>query len=270
MNVNRSTYYKHFFSQKKPRIIENENIKKCLLILYTKYKKRLGAYKLKERLSEEFSIIISVGRVYRLMNSLNLPKMSTCKAPRPTYLTGDDVFCVNHLKQEFNPKSPNQVWASDITYIKVNSSNYYLYVIMDLFARKIIGYTLSKNATAQVLIDLFTSTFIKRGRPTSLMFHSDRGTQYTAFSFRKTLDTFNVLQSFSKKGYPYDNAVVECFFKYLKKEELNRHNFHTFDELKLSIFEYIEAFYNTARAHKTNGYITPNKKESLFFTNLKT
>ena len=98
------------------------------------------------------------------------------------------------------------------------------------------------------------------------MFHSDRGTQYTAFKFRKLLDELNVVQSFSKKGYPFDNAVAESFFKYLKKEETNRRTFSSLSELKISVFEYIEGFYNSKRPHSSLDYLTPNEKESQFYS----
>ncbi len=111
----------------------------------------------------------------------------------------------------------------------------------------------------------FRKAYTKREQPQGLMFHSDRGTQYTAFAFRKLLDSLNVVQSFSKKGYPFDNACCECFFKYLKKEETNRRTYHSLEELKSSVFEYIEGFYNSRRPHGSLGMLTPNQKEDLFW-----
>lgn len=105
----------------------------------------------------------------------------------------------------------------------------------------------------------------KRNYPEGLMFHSDRGSQYTAFSFLQLLDSLNIVQSFSKKGYPFDNACCECFFKYLKKEETNRKTYHSLQELQLSVFEYIEGFYNSKRSHGSLGMLTPNEKEELFW-----
>ena len=97
------------------------------------------------------------------------------------------------------------------------------------------------------------------------MFHSDRGTQYTAFSFRQLLDSLNVLQSFSHKGYPFDNACCESFFKYLKKEEANRRTYHSLQELQLSVFEYIEGFYNSKRPHGSLNLLTPNEMEAPYW-----
>lgn len=101
--------------------------------------------------------------------------------------------------------------------------------------------------------------------PAGLMFHSDRGSQYTAFAFRKLLDELNVLQSFSKKGYPFDNACCESFFKYLKKEETNRRNFRTYRDLYHSVFQYIEGFYNSRRPHGSLGYLIPDEMETTFW-----
>ena len=131
----------------------------------------------------------------------------------------DNGECTNHLHQYFNQKAPNLVWVSDITYIKAGGKWYYLCIVMDLFSRKIIAWHLSGKADADLVISTFQKAYQKRNAPYGLMFHSDRGSQYTAFSFRQLLDSLNVVQSFSKKGYPFDNAVCECFYKYLKKKK---------------------------------------------------
>lgn len=122
-----------------------------------------------------------------------------------------------------------------------------------------------RKARCRSVMTAFKKAYEKRNPPCGLMFHSDRGTQYTAFAFRQLLDSLNVVQSFSKKGYPYGNACCECFFKYLKKEEANRRTYHSLNELQLSIFEYIEGFYNSKRAHGSLGMLTPNEKEELYW-----
>lgn len=216
-------------------------------------------------LQRDYGINISVGRVYRLMRTLQLPRMSTDKRFR-NYKHRDNGECTNHLRQDFNQKAPDMVWASDFTYIKVAGKWYYLCIVMDLFSRKVIAWNISSKPDVDLVIDAFKKAYDKRNRPVGLMFHSDRGAQYTAFSFRKLLDSLNVLQSFSKKGYPYDNACYECFFKYLKKEETNRRTYHSLNELQMSVFEYIEGFYNSRRPHGSLEMLTPNEKEELFWS----
>lgn len=128
-----------------------------------------------------------------------------------------------------------------------------------------ISWHLSGKADACLVIATFQKVYESRNTPYGLMFHSDRGTQYTAFAFRQLLDSLNVVQSFSKKGYPFDNAVCECFFTYLKREETSRRRYHTFNELHLSVFEYMEGFYNSRRPHGSLGYLTPNEMESAYW-----
>ena len=241
-------------------------ISRIILKIHGDYNKRLGAYKITHILERDYGIKVSVGRVYRLIQKLNLPTMSTSKPfIKASKENCEDTKLCNHLKQEFNPPEPNMVWASDFTYIKVNGVWFYLCIIMDLFSRKIISWNISNKADSNLIMSTFNDAYNKRNSPTGLMFHSDRGTQYTATPFRKLLDKFNVVQSFSKKGYPFDNACCECFFKYLKKEECNRKNYHSIGELRLSLFEYIEGFYNLKRPHYSLGLMTPNERELAFY-----
>lgn len=263
LRVNRSTYYKHFHHAPAPRTLENQKIRSAILELYAKSGKRFGAYKIRQRLSVEYGISISTGRVYRLMKSMQLPKMSSVK-PKAVFSTNTaDSDCPNHLKQNFNPSAPNQVWVSDITYIRVGGRFYYLCIVIDLFARKVIAYRVSPKMNVQLTIDTFLSAWNNRGQPTGLLFHSDRGCQYTAKEFRKLLDAHDVVQSFSAKAHPYDNAVAESFFKFLKLEETNRKTYCSLHELQLSLFTYIH-FYNSQRPHGSNAYLTPNEKELAF------
>ncbi len=254
----------HFRKQPAPRVSENQRIKSIILHIYADYDKRLGAYKVQYILKRDYGITISVGRVYRLMASMDLPEMSIAR-PKSTCRRTDSGKCSNHLQQRFSQDAPNLVRISDITYLRAGGKWYYLCVIIDLFSRKVISWHLSGKADVSLVITVFQKAYACRNSPCGLMFHSDRGTQYTAFAFRQLLDSLNVVQSFSKKGYPFDNAVCECFFKYLKKEETNRRTYRTFDELHLSIFEYIEGYYNTRRPHSSLGYLTPKEAESAYW-----
>jgi transposase InsO family protein len=198
------------------------------------------------------------------MRSMDLPKMSTEK-PTHTSRRSDNGECPNHLQQRFSQNAPNLVWVSDITYLKAGGKWYYLCVVIDLFSRKVISWRLSAQANADLVITTFQKAYDSRNAPYGLMFHSDRGTQYTSLAFRQLLDSLNIVQSFSKKGYPFDNAVCECFFKYLKREETSRRTYHTFHELQLSVFEYIEGYYNSRRPHSSLGYLTPNEAEFAYW-----
>lgn len=171
-------------------------------------------------LERDYGIHISVGRVYRLMKSMTLPKMSTGTPVFPK--SKNEGNFNNPLNQQFDQKAPNVVWVSDITYIRAAGKWYYLCVLIDLFSRKVIAWEVSAKPDTNLVVSVFKKAYAIRNVTQGLMFHSDRGVQYTAAAFRILLDDLNVVQSFSKKGYPFDNAVAESFFKYLKKEEINR------------------------------------------------
>ena len=269
MRVNRSSYYKHFNNNPSPRTLENQKIKSTILTIYFSSKKRLGVYKINSLLSREYGINISIGRTYRLFKSMNLPKMSTVK-PFIKYSKSnlDNTNRNNILNRNFNVNEPNLVWVSDITYVKVNGTFFYVCVIIDLFSRKVIAYKCSSSMSANLVISCFKEAFIKRNKPKNLIFHSDQGSQYTSKQFRDILDEFNVCQSVSNPGCPYDNAVAESFFKFLKLEELNRKSFSNKQDLQLSLFEYIEGFYNSRRPHSFNGNLSPNQKDFLFFNTI--
>lgn len=265
--MNRSTYYKHFYSKPAKRALVNIEIRTNILQIYSETDMRLGANKIRIILERECGIKISLGHVYRIMKSMNLPIMSTMKPKYRNWLISDEN-CQNTLKQNFNPTHPNMVWVSDITYIKVASKFYYLCVIIDLFSRKVISYKISSRMTDELTIATLDLAYQNRNYPSSVLFHSDRGSQYISKQFRKKLELLGFIQSFSKKGYPYDNACAESFFKYFKKEESDRRNYCSVHELQLAVFKYIEAFYNNRRPHSHNLGLSPNQKELLFFNNL--
>ena len=262
--MNRSTYYKHHRSVPAKRTKENQHIASLILHIYADYNKRLGAYKITYVLLRDYGIHVSVGRVYRLMKTLQLPKMSTIK-PFLHKKHIDTGSFSNHLQQAFQQKAPNLVWASDFTYIKVSGKWYYLCIIMDLFSRKVISWHISAKPDVDLVITAFNKAYQKRKPSPGLMFHSDRGSQYTAFAFRQLLDSLHIVQSFSKKAYSFDNACCESFFKYLKKEEVHRRTYHSLSELILSIFDYIEGYYHSKRPHGSLGMLTPNELENQYW-----
>jgi transposase InsO family protein len=248
-----------------PREAENKIIRTQILTIYTKAKKRFGPAKIRASLAAEYGIKISLNRVSRLMKSMQLPKMSTIKPYKPASDTVQTASLVNKIKQNFNPVAPNMVWASDVTYVKAGGEWAYVCAILDLYARKLISFSVSKKFDWKLIEVTLRKGFKARGNPQNLIFHSDQGSQYTSGDFRKVCDELHITQSFSKPGYPYDNACCEAFFKYLKKEDLNRKSFSSVDTLELAVFEYAN-FYNKNRPHSAISYNTPEQKEASFFS----
>lgn len=218
-------------------------------------------------LNNEYGYNISAGRVYRLMKSMNLPQMSTAKPKFRYQKIIEDQQFPNIINRQFSSSKPNQKWTSDMTYIKTAQGNVYLGVIMDIFSRKIISWKVSSRMTSAFIVELIRNALIKRSTSSNLILHTDRGSQYTSHEVRQFLDTNHINHSFSKPGYPWDNAVTEAFIKYAKKEEFNRRKFNNIIEVRQAAFTYIEGFYNTRRPHSANDLMSPNQKESNFHTN---
>lgn len=165
----------------------------------------------------------------------------------------------NLLKQQFTVTRPNEVWVSDVTYFKYNNTVFYICVILDLFARKVISHRISLNNSTQLTKNTFMTAYNER-QPQDLIFHSDQGCNYTSATFRMCLKDLNIKQSFSNPGNPFNNSVMESFFKSMKTEKLYRTDFRSEREFRKAVKEYIE-FYNEKRPHSVLRYRTPNKLE---------
>ena len=175
----------------------------------------------------------------------------------------------NLIEQDFFASIPGQKWVGDITYIYTKETGWtYLAIVMDLFDLKVVGWSYGLHMTETLVIDAFNKALVTRGLNKEGIFHSDRGSQYTSNAFEKLLTDLKIRHSYSKKGYPYDNASMESFNAILKKEEVNVNNYETFNEAKLAIFEFIESWYNNLRIHSSLDYITPNEKYNNYIANL--
>ena len=163
----------------------------------------------------------------------------------------------NLLKRNFSTEKPNQVWASDITYIWTKEGWLFLAVIVDLFSRQIVGWSIDKTMTRELVLTALRQACFQRKPGTGLIFHSDRGSQYCSREFRQALRDWHMLQSQSRKGDCWDNAVAESFFHTLKTEAIFHEIFETRTQAERFVFEWIEAFYNRERLHSTLGYMSP-------------
>jgi putative transposase len=163
----------------------------------------------------------------------------------------------NLLQQDFTAEAPNQCWASDITYLSTQQGWLYLAVVMDLYSRRIVGWSMSRRISRHLVMDALTMAIGSRQPEGELIHHSDRGSQYTSDDFRDELLKHRIDCSMSARGNCYDNAVVESFFGLLKRERVNRVRYRTRDEARADVFDYIECFYNRKRRHGYLGNISP-------------
>jgi putative transposase len=162
----------------------------------------------------------------------------------------------NLLEQDFSAEAANQRWASDITYLRTRKGWLYLAVVMDLYSRRIVGWSMSRRISRHLVMDALTMAVEQRCPEGTLIHHSDRGSQYTSDDFRELLEAHGITCSMSSRGNCYDNAVVESFFGLLKRERANR-VYLTPDEARADAFDYIECFYNRKRRHGYLGNISP-------------
>ena len=167
------------------------------------------------------------------------------------------VVAGNILDRQFEAQGPNRRWVADFTYIWTAEGWLYVAVVLDLFSRRIVGWSMSASMTAQLVIDALTMALWRRGRPDALLHHSDQGSQYTSEAFQRLLADHGVDCSMSRSGNCWDNAAMESFFSSLKTERVSRRIYRTRDEAKADVFDYIERFYNPKRRHSTIGYLSP-------------
>jgi putative transposase len=179
----------------------------------------------------------------------------------------DEPIAPNILNRNFAQSSPNRAWVSDITYLPVSGKWLYLAVFIDLFSRKVVGWDLSPSLHASSVIKAFEQAVCQRKPPRGLVIHSDRGIQYASKDFRQCLGKHACVQSMSRKGNCWDNAVAESFFGSLKKRLIFHRKYETAEELRRDLFHYIEVYYNRFRKHSSNNYLTPEEKDSIFAYN---
>ena len=264
-------YYYHCNHKVNSYIENNQKLDVKIKQIYEESKGRYGSPKITKKLQEE-GINVSQKRVARRMKLLGLRSITIKKYNHSGNSKTDDTKeYPNLLEQDFFAEKPSQKWVGDITYIYTKETGWtYLAIVMDLFDLKIVGWSYGLNMTDDLVIDAFKKALINRWLNEDGIFHSDRGSQYTSNDYEELLNTLKIKHSYSKKGYPYDNASMESFNAILKKEEVNVNNYETFNEAKLAIFEFIESWYNNQRIHSSLGYITPNQKYNNYIANLAT
>ncbi|WP_295691596.1 IS3 family transposase [uncultured Maricaulis sp.] len=167
------------------------------------------------------------------------------------------VIAPNVLERDFRADRPNRKWVADFTYIWTAQGWLYLAVVLDLFSRRVVGWSMKDAMTAQMVTDALMMAIWRRGRPDTLLHHSDQGSQYTSESFQRLMADHGITCSMSRSGNCWDNAAMESFFSSLKVERIRGQVYRTRDQARADVFDYIERFYNPRRRHSTLGYLSP-------------
>ena len=209
----------------------------------------------------------SENRVARLMLAAGLKaRRKRRRLPGDTGVRPENSIAPNLLNRQFMATAPNQRWVADFTYIWTDEGWLYFAAVLDLYSRRIVGWSMSDEMTAQLVTDALIMAIWRRGRPRELLVHSDQGSQYTSERYQALLSEFGITCSMSRRGDVWDNSAMESFFSSLKTERTTRSRYRTRHQARADVFDYVERFYNVRRRHSTIGYISPAEFESMAAT----
>jgi putative transposase len=208
-------------------------------------------------------------RVARLMRRAGLRSQTGYRRRPGKYGGKPPVAAPNLLERRFNVTEPNKVWVTDITYIRTYEGWLYLAVVLDLFSRQIIGWSMKPQMTSDLAIDALLMAVWRRKPKQEVMIHSDQGSQYSSTDWRSFLKANNLIASMSRRGNCHDNAVAESFFQLLKRERIKRKIYGTRQDARADVFDYIEMFYNPKRRHGFNNQLSPVEFEKRHLFSLE-
>ena len=263
-SVSRSGFYKSLHAEPSRRVLRSQRIRVQVKRVHEQSHETYGSYKISKVMNENEQLE-SVCRktVAKAMQEMGLKsRIRKTFKPKTTEVDPSKKPAKNLLDQIFTADAPNQKWVTDITYLATSGGWVYLACVLDLFSRKIVGWSIS-NSLATPLVSKALQNAIHARRPdtSQLLHHSDRGCQYTSDEYQSILQTLGITCSMSHVGYCYDNAVMERFFWSLKHEWTNHHEYADLEDARRSVFKYIETFYNTKRIHQTLQYLSPTQFE---------
>lgn len=263
LSIERSGYYAWLHKKPGKRQQKNEILDKKIIAIFSSHKQRYGSPRITNELRDNGETC-SKNRVARRMIHLGLRAKGKKKFKATTDSAHTLPFSDNLLNRDFVADAPNKKWVGDISYVWTNEGWLYLAVVIDLYSRAVIGWSIQSAMTRNLVCDALMMALWRRGFPSNLIFHSDRGSQYCSDDFQKLLKLHGIISSMSRKGNCWDNSVAESFFHSIKTELIHDEQYVTREAAKQSIFEYIEKYYNRIRRHSAIGSIAPIVFENQF------
>ncbi len=259
LDVSRSGFHAWLHRVPSKRTRDDETIGAKVRASFTGSDRTYGARRVWRDVLAE-GIDCGLHRIERLMKAQALRAR-----PRRRGLPKDDgqrsTIAPNTLDREFHAEQPNQRWIADFTYVWTAEGWLYVAAVIDLFSRRVVGWSMKPEMTTQLVTDALIMAIWRRGKPDALLHHSDQGSQYTSEQFQKLMADNGVTCSMSRSGNVWDNAAMESFFSSLKTERIRGKVYRTRDEARADVFDYIERFYNAVRRHSTIGYVSPAEFE---------
>jgi transposase InsO family protein len=257
LGISRPGYYAYASRKPSAHACRDAELGEKIVDIHARSKKRYGSPRVHDELREGGERV-SRKRVARLMREQDLRG----KRPAPFVVTTqsehDDPIADNVLARDFSCVRPDEKWVGDITYVRTREGWLYLAVLIDLFSRRVVGWSMSESLATELPLRALTMALNTRQPAPGLVHHTDRGCQYTSAEYRAVLESHGVIASMSRRGNCWDNAPAESFFASLKVELVNDADFLTREQARREIFEYIEVFYNRKRRHSSLGYATPS------------
>lgn len=264
MGVSRSGYYEWLRNthNQTNRQKQNKELTAMIKQIFIDSRGAYGTRRIVSNLGKR-NIVISRRKASNLMNKAGLVCKTKRKFKATTNSKHKQPIAPNLLERQFKVVKPNHYWVGDITYIPTEEGWLYLAVVLDLYSRKVVGWSMDSRMQSSLVNNAILMAIWKRKPDKGLIWHTDQGIQYASESHREILKNHNIIQSMSRKGNCWDNAVSESFFGTMKTELTHHLKFKTREEAKSVIFEYIEVFYNRTRSHSSNDYLSPLEYESI-------
>ena len=263
LKVDKSSYY-HWI--KAGCIIKkvDEKLNELIEIIFVEGRQNYGTRRIKKGLTQTYGLIVSRRRIGAIMSDLGL-KAKTKKRYKVNTTNSNHNLPIapNILNRDFYASAPDTKYVGDITYIHTKEGWLYLATVIDLYSRKIVGWSMDETMKVSLVNDALNMAIIARNPPKGLIWHTDRGSQYASYSHRDLVKENGIIQSMSRKGNCWDNAVAESFFHTLKTELVYHEIYETKAQANQSIFEYIEVYYNRQRMHSTNDNYSPVEFEKM-------
>jgi putative transposase len=263
LKVSRSGYYAWRTRPVSAREMANRRLYTLIKAVYDAYEGLYGSPRIYHELKDR--VPCSENRVARLMHAHQLRAKQSKRFRTTTKRNRKHRVAPNRLKRDFNAERPDQKWLTDITYIPTQQGWLYLAAVLDLYARRIVGWAMSERMTSALTIDALQMAIRQRQPQLPLLHHSDQGSQYTDGQYQALLKTHDIQVSMNGTGTWYDNAAMESFFATLKCECVYQRVYRTRDEARTDLFYYIEGFYNRRRRHSTLGYVSPEACELEYY-----
>ncbi len=263
LEVSHSGYYAWRTRPVSQREMANQKLMQQIETVFDASHRTYGSPRVYQALKSE-GIACSENRVARLMRLRGIRAKQSKRFRCTTRRHPSRPVAPNHLQRDFSATAPNEKWVTDITYIKTAEGWLYLAVVLDLFARLVVGWSMSGRITGELTLSALKMAIRRREPEKGVLHHSDQGSQYTDQEYQALLKKYGMTPSMNSVGTCYDNAAMESFFSSLKSELVNDQSYQTRCEARTSIFWYIEVFYNRSRLHSTLGYLTPADFEAQY------